>query len=56
MIGLLNTVGAIFGALAPLLIGLTKDITGEYKYAYYVLSFAMLLAIPLVISLKKKTN
>ncbi len=56
MIGILNTVGAVFGALAPLLIGLTKDITGEYKYAYYVLSFAMVLAIPLVISLKKKTN
>ena len=37
MIGILNTVGAVFGTLSPLLVGLTKDITGEYKYAYYIL-------------------
>lgn len=53
MIGMLNTVGAVFGTLSPLLIGLTKDITGEYKYAYYILSVLMIFAIPLVISLRK---
>ena len=56
MIGILNTVGAVFGTLSPLLVGLTKDITGEYKYAYYILSVGMILAIPLVISLKKNIN
>ena len=53
MIGILNTVGAVFGTLTPLLIGLTKDITGDYKYAYYILSGLMIFAIPLVISLRK---
>ena len=53
MVGILNTVGAVFGTLSPLLIGLTKDFTGEYKYAYYILTFLMIFSIPLVISLKK---
>ena len=56
MIGILNTVGAVFGTLSPLLVGLTKDITGEYIYAYYILSVGMVLAIPLVLSLKKNIN
>ena len=56
MIGILNTVGAVFGTLSPLLVGLTKDITGEYIYAYYILSIGMILAIPLVLSLKKNIN
>ena len=56
MIGILNTVGAVFGTLSPLLVGLTKDITGEYIYAYYILSVGMVLAIPLVLSLKKSIN
>lgn len=53
MVGILNTVGAVFGTLSPLLIGLTKDFTGDYKYAYYILTFMMIFSIPLVISLKK---
>ena len=53
MVGILNTVGAVFGTLSPLLIGLTKDFTGEYKYAYYILTAMMIFSIPLVISLKK---
>ena len=53
MVGILNTVGAVFGTLSPLLIGLTKDFTGDYKYAYYILTIMMIFSIPLVISLKK---
>ncbi|MEC7837212.1 MAG: MFS transporter [Chloroflexota bacterium] len=53
MVGILNTVGAIFGTLSPLLIGLTKDFTGEYKYAYYILTLMMIFSIPLVFSLRK---
>ena len=53
MVGILNTVGAVFGTLSPLLIGLTKDFTGEYKYAYYILTAMMIFSIPLIISLKK---
>jgi len=53
MIGILNTVGAVFGTLSPLLIGLTKDFTGEYKFAYYILTAMMIFSIPLVISLRK---
>ena len=30
MVGILNTVGAVFGTLSPLLVGLTKDFTGDY--------------------------
>ena len=54
MVGILNTVGAIFGTLSPLLVGLTKDFTGDYIYAYYILTFMMIFTIPLVISFKKK--
>lgn len=53
MVGILNTVGAVFGTLSPLLVGLTKDITGDYIYAYYILTFMMIFTIPLVISLRK---
>ena len=53
MVGILNTVGAVFGTLSPLLVGLTKDFTGDYIYAYYILTFMMIFTIPLVISLKK---
>ncbi len=53
MVGILNTVGAVFGTLSPLLVGLTKDFTGDYIYAYYILTFMMIFTIPLVISLRK---
>ena len=32
MVGILNTVGAVFGTLSPLLVGLTKDFTGCLLY------------------------
>ena len=53
VVGILNSVGAIFGTFAPLLIGLTKDFTGHYEYAFFVLSLMMILAVPLVLTLKK---
>ena len=53
VVGILNSVGAIFGTFSPLLIGLTKDFTGHYEYAFFILSLMMILSIPLVLTLKK---
>ena len=52
IIGLTSTITAISGAAGPILVGLTFDLTGNYRLPFFLLGISVLIAIPLIISLQ----
>ncbi len=53
LLGLTGTVGEIFAASGPIFVGLTYDITGSYRPAFFILAAAIAVAVPLSFSLEK---
>ena len=52
IIGLTSSVNAIFGAAGPALVGLIHDIEGTYRLGFTLLTFALIIAIPLTLTLE----
>ena len=52
IVGLTSSVNAIFGAAGPALIGLVHDIEGTYRLGFTILGAALVIAIPLTLTLE----
>jgi sugar phosphate permease len=52
IVGLTSSVNALFGAAGPALVGLIHDIEGTYRVGFSVLVVALMIAIPLTLTLE----
>ena len=52
IVGLTSSVNALFGAAGPVLVGLIHDVEGTYRIGFTILSAALVVAIPLTLSLE----
>ena len=52
IVGLTSSVNALFGAAGPALIGLVHDIEGTYRLGFTILGAALVIAIPLTLTLE----
>ena len=52
IVGLTSSVNAIFGAAGPALIGLVHDIEGTYRLGFTIVGAALVIAIPLTLTLE----
>lgn len=52
IVGLTSSVNAIFGAAGPALVGLVHDIEGTYRVGFIILGAALVIAIPLTMTLE----
>ena len=48
IMGTLMTTSAVFGVIAPVLVGLIFDIRGNYREPFLLMSFTILIAIPMI--------
>ena len=52
IVGLTSSVNALFGAAGPALVGLIHDIEGTYRIGFAILGVALVVAIPLTLTLE----
>jgi MFS family permease len=52
IVGLTSTISAISGAIGPIFVGLSFDITGSYRFPFLFLGITVAIAIPLILSLQ----
>ncbi len=53
IIGITSSVGALFGAVGPVFVGLTFDVVGAYRPAFLILSLVVAGAVPLTLTLER---
>ena len=51
IMGTLMTTSAVFGVIAPVLVGWIFDIRGNYREPFLLMSFTILIAIPMILTL-----
>ena len=51
IMGTLMTTSAVFGVIAPVLVGWIFDIRGNYREPFVLMSFTILIAIPMILTL-----
>ena len=51
IMGTLMTTSAVFGVIAPVLVGWIFDIRGNYREPFALMSFSVLIAIPMILTL-----
>ena len=56
LLGIASSVGAGFGAVGPIFVGLTFDITGGYRPAFLILTALIALAVPLTLTLESPSR
>lgn len=52
IVGLTSSVNAVFGAVGPVMVGVIRDVQGSYRLGFAVLALAMIISIPLALSLE----
>lgn len=53
VMGILVTVSTVFGVVGPVFVGWMFDEYGNYKYPFLILSSTLLIAVPLILTLKR---
>lgn len=53
VVGITSSVSAGFGAVGPIFVGVTYDVTGGYRPAFLILALILAVAIPLTLTLEK---
>lgn len=56
LLGLTSSVGAGFGAVGPIFVGFTFDVTGGYRPAFLTLAVLIALAVPLTLTLESPSR
>ena len=51
IMGTLMTTSAVFGVIAPVLVGWIFDIRGNYREPFALMAFTLLIAIPMILTL-----
>ena len=51
IMGSLMTISAVFGVIAPVLVGWIFDIRGNYREPFALMAFTILIAIPMILTL-----
>jgi MFS family permease len=52
IMGIMMTVGTVFGVVGPIFVGWMVDVRGNYRDPYLILCLTILAAIPLVLGLR----